>query len=99
MRGIAPKRSRGGVAKSNTPRGNKRSNTNGASDWISRSRDGGAAGGSGFGSRGGDDAPLCPGHNEECVLRTTRKEVRRRFDQGFLSTRDALKRKIFKIPY
>ncbi|CAM9683552.1 unnamed protein product, partial [Ascophyllum nodosum] len=27
-----------------------------------------------LGARGDIDAPLCPGHNEECVLRTTRKE-------------------------
>ena len=89
MRGIAPKRGRAGAE---NPRSNKRPNTNGSSDRIGRTRDGGAGrggqgdgfgggpgggrGGGALGARGDIDAPLCPGHNEECVLRTTRKEVK-----------------------
>lgn len=90
MKGIAPKRGRGGGAR-NADGGNKRVNTNsgangGAGQAAGRSSSrqslgGGSSWGGGGGSGdgrggGGGDARVCPGHGEECALRTVAKEVR-----------------------
>lgn len=54
------------------PNESRGAGSSGTRDGVGDRRGGGGAGGDG----GGGSTPLCPGHNEECALRTVRKEVR-----------------------
>lgn len=88
MQGIAPKRSRAGAGNSRNKRANTNTNTGtGRGGSGAREAGGGglfgagggaACGGSGAGGGGGGGGggmPLCPGHNQECILRTVNKQV------------------------